>query len=120
MARNDYKPRVYNDGICYLATENEKKSSFAARENGTTENDYKKRVKLMFAELSIREQDFEFAEARGRTLNRKIKTTLVSGWNACDKIIIDNMLYDIVNADKDRANNEIYFYLEEVRELVNA
>ena len=37
-----------------------------------------------------------------------------------DKIIIDNILYDIVNADKDRAKNEIYFYLEEVRELVNA
>ena len=118
--RNDYKPRVYNDGVCYLVTEIEKKSSFAARENGASENDYKKIVKLMFAELSMREQDFEFAEAIGRTLNRKIKTMLVSGWNSRDKIIIDNMLYDIVNADKDRANNEIYFYLEEVRELVNA
>lgn len=120
MLRNDYKPRVYNDGVCYLATEKEKKSSFAARENGTTENDYKKIVKLMFAELSLREQDFEFAEAIGRTLNRKIKTILVDGWNTRDKVIIDNTVYDIVNADKDRANNEVYFYLEEVRELVNA
>lgn len=120
MARNDYKPRVYNDGVCYLVSEKPKQSSFAARENGTTENDYKKIVKLMFAELSIREQDFEFAEAIGRTLNRKIKTILVGGWNARDKIIIDNTLYDIVNADKDRASNEVYFYLEEVKELVNA
>lgn len=117
---NDYKPKVYNDGVCYLVKEIEKQSSFAARENGTSEADYKKLVKLMFEELSIREQDFEFAEALGRTLNRKIKTMLVNGWNSRDKIIIDNVLYDIVNADKDRKKNEIYFYLEEVRELVNA
>lgn len=117
---NDYKPKVYNDGVCFLVTEKEKKSSFAARENGANESDYKKIVKLMFAELSMREQDFEFAEAIGRTLNRKIKTMLVSGWDSRDKIIIDNKLYDIVNADKDRAKNEVYFYLEEVREFVNA
>ena len=65
-------------------------------------------------------RDFEFAEAIGRTLNRKVKTPLVGGWTSRNKIIIDNTLYDIVNADKDRANNEVYFYLEEVRELVNA
>ena len=116
---NNYKPQVYNDGVCYLVSENEKKSSFAARENGTSETDYKKIVKLMFEELSLREQDFEFAEAIGRTLNRKIKTMLVNGWNSRDKIIIDKTLYDIVNADKDRKKNEIYFYLEEVRSFVD-
>lgn len=119
MANND-KPKVYNDGVCYLVSEIEKRSSFAAKENGVSNADYKKIVKLMFQELSMREQDFEFAEAIGRTLNRKIKTPLVGGWTSRDKIIIENTLYDIVNADKDRANNEIYFYLEEVRELVNA
>lgn len=117
---NDFKPKVYNDGICFLVKEKEKKSSFAARENGTQAGDYEKIAKLMFAELSIREQDLDFAEAIGRTVNRKIKTPLVNGWDSNDKIIIDETLYDIVNADKDRKNNEVYFYLEGVRELVKA
>ena len=120
MPRNNFKPRVYNDGVCYIANEEKAPSSFAAKQNGTTADDFKKIVKLMFAEMSIREQDMEFAEAISRTLTRKIKTPLVGGWTSRNKIIIGNTVYDIINADKDRANNEIYFYLEEVRELVNA
>lgn len=120
MSRNDFKPRVYNDGVCYIATEEKAPTSFAAKQNGTTAQDFKKILKLMFAEMSIREEDIQFAEALSRTITRKIKTPLVGGWNSTNKIIIGNMVYDIVNADKDRANNEAYFYLEEVRELVNA
>lgn len=116
---NNYKPRVYNDGVCYIAEETKAPSSFAARQNGTSKEDFKITFKLMFAEMSLREQDFEFAEAISRTLNRKIKTPEVKGWSSRDKIIIENTLYDIVNADIDRANDEIYFYLEEVRQLVN-
>ena len=120
MPRNDYKPRVYNDGVCYIVSEKKAPSSFAAKQNGTLESDFKKIIKLMFADLSIREQDIEFAEANSRTLTRKIKTPLVGGCTSRNKIIIDKTVYDIINADKDRANNELYFYLEEVRELVNA
>lgn len=120
MARTEYKPRVYNDGVCFIVEGEKDPSSFAAKKNEKSANDFKKILKLMFAEMSIREQDFEFAEANSRTLNRKVKTPLAKGWTAKHKIIIDNMLYDIVNADIDRVNREIYFYLEEVRELVNA
>ncbi len=120
MASNNFKPRVYNDGVCYIATEEKAPSSFAAKQNGTKATDFKKVLKLMFAEMSIREEDMQFAEALSRTITRKIKTPLVDGWNSKHKIIIGNTVYDIVNADKDRANNEVYFYLEEVRELVNA
>ena len=117
--RNNYKPRVYNDGVCYIVNENKAPSSFAAKQNGTTENDFKKIVKLMFEEKEIREQDLEFAEARGRTVNRKIKTMLVKSVKAWEKVIIGKMLYDIIHADLDRANDEMYLYLEEVRELVD-
>jgi hypothetical protein len=120
MSRNNFKPRVYNDGVCYIATEVKAPTSFAAKQNGTTEADFKKVLKLMFAEMSIREEDMQFAEALSRTITRKIKTPLVDGWNSKHKVLIGNTVYDIVNADKDRANNEAYFYLEEVRELVNA
>lgn len=115
---SNYKAKVYNDGVCYIAKENTTPSSFAARQNGTTENDFKKLYKLMFAETSVREQDITFAEAIGRTLTRKIKTPLVDGVNSRLKVIIGTMLYDIVNADIDRKNGELYLYLEEVRELV--
>lgn len=120
MARNNFKPRVYNDGVCYIAEEVKAPTSFAAKQNGTTEADFKKVLKLMFTEMSIREEDIQFAEALSRTITRKIKTPLVDGWNSKHKVLIGNTVYDIVNADKDRANNEAYFYLEEVRELVNA
>lgn len=120
MPRNNYKPRVYNDGVCYIVNETTAPTSFAAKQNGTAASDFEKLVKLMFSEMSIREQDFEFAEAKSRTITRKIKTPLVDGWTAKNKIIIGSILYDIVNADKDRANNEAYFYLEEVRRIVEA
>lgn len=112
------KPRVYNDGVCYIVEDQTTPSSFAAKRNGQSAYDYKALFRLMFAEMSIREQDLEFAEANSRTLNRKIKTPRVTGWNSTHKIIIENTLYDIVNADIDRAKNEVYFYLEEVRQLV--
>ena len=118
MPSRNYKPRVYNDGVCYIVNEETTPSSFAAKQNGTKADDFKKIAKLMFAEMSIREQDMEFAEAISRTLTRKIKTPLVGGWNSRNKVLIDSTIYDIINADKDRANDEIYFYLEEVRELV--
>lgn len=116
--RQKNKPRVYNDGVCFIVDENKAPSSFAARENGTTTADFNEIFRLMFADVSIREQDLEFAEAIGRSLNRKIKTPLVNGVNARQKVIIGNVLYDVVNADIDRVNSEIYLYLEEVRELV--
>lgn len=112
------KEHVYNDGLCRIVEEIKAPSSFSAKENGTKTTDFKTMYRLYFAEQSIREQDFEFAEARGRVLNRKIKTHLVSDINSQLNVIIGDMLYSIVNADIDRHNNEIYFYLEEVRKLV--
>ena len=112
------QPKVYNDGVCYIVEDLTTPSSFAAKRNGQSAYHYKAIFRLMFAEMSIREQDLDFAEANSRTLNRKIKTQRVKGWNSTNKIIIENTLYDIVNADIDRAKGEIYFYLEEVRQLV--
>lgn len=118
--RTRTNPQVYNDGVCKIVKEIKAPSSFAARENGTTEADFEDIYTLMFAEVSIREQDLQFAEAIGRSLNRKIKTHMVDGINGRMKVIICNMLYDIVNADIDRKKREIYLYLEEARELVKA
>lgn len=113
------KPKVYNDGICWIVKEITAPSSFAAPTNGSKFSDFTPIYTLAFQDLSVREQDLTFAEAAGRTLTRKIKTHLVQGVNARHKVIVNRKtLYDIVNFDVDRANGEIYFYLEEVRELV--
>ena len=48
MPRNDYKPRVYNDGVCYIVNETTAPTSFAAKQNGTAASDFEKLVKLMF------------------------------------------------------------------------
>jgi hypothetical protein len=71
--------------------------------------------------MSRREQDLEFCEAMGRSLTLKIKTRLVKGVKSTHNVIIaiadKSVLYSIINADPDRKNNELYLYIEEVREL---
>lgn len=111
------KPRVYNDGICYVADEITQQTDFNAKKNGKSKTDYRKTARLMFAEQSKRERDLTFAENMGRSLSLKIKTPLIQGVDATKKIIIDNTVYDIINFDIDRKNREIYFYLEEVRSI---
>ncbi len=111
------KPKVYNDGVCFFANEKTEATDFNARRNGKDKTDYEIVIRLMFAEQSKREQDLEFAENLGRSLSLKIKTPLVQDVNSNQKIIIDNTVYDIINLDVDRKNREIYFYLEEVRNL---
>ncbi len=115
MATN--KPRVYNDGVCYVVNEKVKKTDFNAKENSTTAADFEVVAKLMFATQSLREQDIEFGEALSRSITYKIKTPLMRGVTTANKLIIENTLYDIVNVDFSRANNEAFFYLEEVRKL---
>ena len=52
-----------------------------------------------------------------KSLSLKIKTRLYDGINSEHKVVIENILYDIIYLDFDRKNKEVYFYLEEVKEL---
>lgn len=116
------KPKVYNDGLCQIVlSKGSKVSNFAARENDRVKEDFEILYELPFAEMLRREQDLEFCEAMGRTLTLKIKTRLVPNVKSQHNVIIlyadKSVLYSIINADPDRKNNELYFYMEEVREL---
>ena len=64
----------YNDGYIRVYKERNKESDFGARKNIKTFDDLEFIVKLAYKECSKRQQDFDFAESRNRTLNIKIKT----------------------------------------------
>jgi SPP1 family predicted phage head-tail adaptor len=74
-------------------------------------------VKLAYEECSKRQQDLDFAESHGKTLNMKIKTRLITNINSNQKIIIIDDLYDIIYIDYDNKKQEMYFYLERVRQI---
>ena len=107
----------YNDGYIRVYEEIPVKVNFGAKENIKSKDNLKFIVKLAYEECNKRQQDLEFAEASSRTLNIKVKTRFYNNLKNDYKITIENTLYDIVNIDEDKKNRELYFYLEEVRNL---
>lgn len=106
---------AYNDGVVYIYKELERKTDFAAKRNVTTLEDMELIIKLNFAECSLRAQDLEFAEQQGFSLSYKIKTRYHKSVENKHKAVIGKRLYSISHLDK--AGQEIYLYLEGVREL---
>ena len=107
----------YSDGYIRVYEEIPVKANFGAKENIKSKDNLKFIVKLAYEECSKRQQDLEFAEASSRTLNIKVNTRFYNNLKNDYKITIENTLYDIVYIDEDRKNRELYFYLEEVRNL---
>ena len=105
----------FNDGSIKIYREKEKKSNFAAKENARGLEDLEYICKLDFEQLSIRQQDQEFAEQNGFSVNMKLRTRFVSLVDSKCKAIIGNTLYDVSYIDKTRT--DLYLYLEEVRQI---
>ena len=114
---NKKKFGSYNDGMLYLCRAKEKKTSFGAVKNVTSENDLEKIVKLAFEEKSVREEDEDFAKSKGRTLSMKVKTRLYPYVSTDMKVLIQSTLYSIIQKDRDKEKQELYIYLEEERKL---
>lgn len=109
------KPTAYNDGVVSIYRELERKTDFAARQNPTGLDDMEFVVKLAFDECSKRTQDLEFAEQAGFSLSLKVKTRYVPAVQTKHKAVVNGYLYDISYIDK--AEQELYIYMEEVRKL---
>lgn len=107
----------FSDGFIRVYKSNEKVSSFGAKQNVKNANDLTLVIKLAYEETYKRQQDLDFAEASGRTLSLKVKTRYYKGIQTDYKVIIDGCLYDIIDLDIDRYNQEMYFYLEYVKEV---
>ena len=105
----------YLDGFAYVyRSKEENKSYFGAKTNIRKLEEMEQLYKLAYEQSYKRLQDMEFAESSGRDLTLKIKTRLVPGIKNSDKVVIDNVLYDIIYLDEDRVSKELYLYLEEV------
>ena len=106
------------DGFINVYQPNEKTTNFGAKKNVKTLDDLTFIVKLAFEEQYRRHEDLEFAEANNRTLSLKVKTRLYKGVQTNHKVIVDNVLYDIIDIDIDKFNQEMFIYLEYVKEVV--
>ena len=72
--------------------------------------------KLMFKEMSKREQDITFAESKDKELSLKIKCRYYPV-QSNQKAVIEDVLYSIFKIDYDSEKKFVYLYLEKEREL---
>lgn len=105
----------YNDGVVYIYRETERRSNFGAKLNVKTLEDMKFIAKLSFAEQSKRQQDVQFAEQQGFSLELKIKTRFIKGIDNKCKAVINGYLYDISYVDTTKT--ELYLYMQGVGTL---
>ena len=111
------KKSSYNDGVLTVVEEKQKLNSFNAKNNLKTKDDFKEVVKLFYEEQSKRQEDVLFAKSMDRKLTIKLKTPEVENIKTNYKVLIDNVIYDILHLDFDKNNHDLYFYLEEVRKI---
>lgn len=111
------KRNSYNNGVALVVIENSKQTSFSAKMNSKTMNDFTAIGRLFYSEETRRHEDMLFAESMNHSLTLKIKTGYVDWVKSKHKVIIGNYIYDIIHVDSDVNKREIYIYLEGVREL---
>ncbi len=111
------KPKFvrFNDGVVEIYREKEKRSNFAAKENVRAIDDMDFICKLDYEQLSIRQQDIDFAEQSNFSLSLKVRTRYVKAIKCKFNAVIDGVLYSISYLDKTRT--EMFLFLEAVREL---
>lgn len=110
----------YNDGYLTVYEASKEKSSFSAVLNTENIDKMKKIVKLAYAERSRRGEDIEWAQARDRILSLKVCCPLFTQVKTSHQVICTGVLYSVINVDYDRANDEMYLYLEEVRKIAES
>ena len=110
---------TYNDGVLHIAQMRTESTDFGAVTNATKVSDMVILQKLDYTEVSKRERDLDFASANERRLDLKVKTRFHLAARTDRQVLIGNVLYDIFQVDGDRAKDEMYLYMEKVRELKN-
>ena len=121
MSRRHLNPRfsIYNSGVLYLSEAKTARTDFGAPTNAKKMSEVEKLQKLDFQVMSKRERDFEFAQAKDRSLDLKVKTRVHHSASTDKQVLIGKTLYDIFQIDGDEPAGEMYMYLEKVRELTD-
>jgi len=100
------KESVYNDGLLQYgsmtATYNAKKEKTGAT--------FAEAGKLYYQELSARDGDIILASQIGYKIDLKVKTPKIIGITTSDKVMINELLYDIKSIDGDSMS--LYLYLQ--------
>lgn len=107
-----------NDGFLRCYRDKKLQSDFNAPKNPKKIDDMEYIVELAFEEMSKRDKDLSFVESLGRELSLKVKTRLMDGVSKKCKVAIDDRLFDVIYIDYSKKENLMYFYLEEVRRIV--
>ena len=110
------KFRAFNDGVA-LVGDIKSDSTFRGPSNPTKIDDFDIKFSICFDEMSKREQDVEMIHALNNELNLKIKTPMCNLIKPTSCLIINNFYYQIVHMDSSKQTDELYLYLQEVREL---
>lgn len=104
------KAKAYNDGMMYLYKKNTEK-------NVKSMSDLSYLSKLAFSEKTIRQQDVEFAMQKDKQLTMKVVTPDDGNMDTSRCAVIENVIYAIIHVDRDKKENELYFYLQEIRKI---
>ena len=101
---------TYNNGIVRIGREKPMQTSFGAKRSAVTADDLEPVVRLCYKRMSMREQDFSFAEQLGFNCSAKVKTRLYAGVETGCKATIGATIYTVRYID--RTDTEMYLYLE--------
>ena len=115
-----FRPKMstYNSGVLYVCRASSEKSSFSARKNTVKSADLERIAKLDYEEKAKRLEDMDFAQRDDRTLSLKVKTRYLGRCaDTKNQVLIGDRLYGIIKIDEDKAADEMYLYLEEIRRL---
>lgn len=110
------KNPTYNDG--FISIYRKKVENLTVNRNITSVKDLDFVMVLAYSEMSMRQQDMEFANQNSYSLSLKVKTPrppVKTGVDTSCYAVIGNTLYNIQNLDTN--SREYFFYLEKVREL---
>ena len=105
----------YNDGVVHIYRDTDRRSNFGAKLNVSSVDDLQFIAKLSYAEQSKRQQDSEFANQMGFSLDLKIKTRYIKGVDNKCKAVIDGYLYDIDYVDSTKT--DLFLYMQGVGSL---
>ena len=112
------KTRGLNDGYMEVYHKKEKVTNFKNPSANKTEEELELIVALAYSEEGQREQDYEFAEARERSLNLKTRTLIYEGITNDDIVKINGSFYSIIKTDTILRRQETL--LDKISEKINS
>ncbi len=111
------KTQGLNDGFALLYKPKEQETDFSAAISPKNMDDLIHFVDMAYQEQYKREQDYEFADSIGHSLSLKIRTLLYDQITKEYKVVINDILYNILKIDHSREERVMYLYLEEERKI---